>query len=266
MATRARGLRLPEELEREIERERKLRGAGSFSEVVIGLIREAVRMRRVPGIVFMDGTGGRRRAVLAGTGLEVWEIVATHKSLDEDYERLKASYEWLSEPQLRAALVYYELYPDEIDARLEEEVYWTPERLYEEYPFTRPGGREAPRFRVLRFLLDEDLPPRAAEIGRGLGLDASSVHELGRRGLTDREQLLFAAREELVFVTRDRKDYVELTLDFYREGIGHPGVLIVGRGLPNDRPERIAHALNRWEESQNDSPGSFGPYVVGFLS
>ncbi len=99
-----------------------------------------------------------------------------------------------------------------------------------------------------------------------MGLDAWSVHELDRRGLTDREQLLFAAKKELVFVTRNRKDFVELTVDFYREGIAHPGVLVVSRGLPNDRPERIAHALKRWEESQNDSPGSFGPYVVGFLS
>ena len=139
MATRARGLRLPEELENEIERERKLRGASSFSEVVIGLIREAVRMRRVPGIAYMDGVGGRR-AILAGTGLEVWEVVATYKSVDGDYERLQECYEWLSEPQLRAALSYYGLYPEEIEARLEEEEYWRPEKLYEEFPFTRPGS------------------------------------------------------------------------------------------------------------------------------
>jgi predicted nuclease of predicted toxin-antitoxin system len=117
----------------------------------------------------------------------------------------------------------------------------------------------------LRFLLDEDLPPRAAEIGRGLDLDVASVHELDRRGYTDREQLLFAAKEGRVFVTRDRKDFVELTLDFYRAGVPHPGVLIVGHVLPNDRPERIAHALKRWEESRSDFPESFGLYVVGFL-
>ncbi|MBA3636422.1 MAG: DUF5615 family PIN-like protein, partial [Rubrobacteraceae bacterium] len=35
----------------------------------------------------------------------------------------------------------------------------------------------------MRFLLDEDLPPRAAEVARGLGLDVLSLHELGRRGI-----------------------------------------------------------------------------------
>lgn len=136
MSARARGLRLSEELEQEIEREMRLRGA-TFSEVASSLLREAVRMRRVPGVVFMDGPVGRR-ASLAGTGLDVWEVIATFKSVGEDHGRLRASYEWLSDRQLSAALAYYELYPDEIDARIEEEESWTPERLYEEYPFVRP--------------------------------------------------------------------------------------------------------------------------------
>src|SRR5579862_8943426 len=39
----------------------------------------------------------------------------------------------------------------------------------------------------MRFLLDEDLNPAAAEIGRGLGcgLDVVSVHEIDRRGFSD---------------------------------------------------------------------------------
>ena len=44
----------------------------------------------------------------------------------------------------------------------------------------------------MRFLLDEDLNPAAAEIGRGLGLDVVSVHEIDRRGFSDEEQLRFA--------------------------------------------------------------------------
>lgn len=142
MPTKARGLRLPEELQEEIEREMRLRGA-TFSEVASSLLREAVRMRRVPGVVFMDGPAGRR-ASIAGTGLDVWEVIATFKSVDENRERLKASYEWLSDRQLSAALAYYDLYPREIDARLEEEERWTPERLYEEFPFVRPHDAQPP--------------------------------------------------------------------------------------------------------------------------
>lgn len=138
---KARGLRLPAELEEEIGREMRLRGA-TFSEVATSLLREAVRMRRVPGIVFMDGPTGRR-AVIGGTGLDVWEVVATYKSVDGDRDRLRGCYEWLTGRQLEAALGYYALYPEEIDARIEREEYWTPERVRREFPFA--GGDPAPR-------------------------------------------------------------------------------------------------------------------------
>ncbi len=124
---------MTEELEEEIEREMRLRGT-TFSEVATSLLREAVRMRRVPGIVFMDGPVGRR-ASIAGTGLDVWEVIATFKSVAEDRERLETSYGWLSDRQLSAALAYYRLYPEEIDARIEAEEYWTPEKLYAEFPY-----------------------------------------------------------------------------------------------------------------------------------
>jgi uncharacterized protein (DUF433 family) len=140
MATKARGLRLPEELEKEIEREIELRGT-TFSEVAASLLREAVRMRRVPGVVFMDGPSGRRAAI-GGTGLDVWEVISTYKSTGDDHERLEKSYPWLSGPQLRAALVYYELYPEEVDVRIEREAGWTPERVQSTFPFLRPGSPE----------------------------------------------------------------------------------------------------------------------------
>jgi uncharacterized protein (DUF433 family) len=143
MATRTRGLRLPEELDLGIESERRLRGT-SFSEEAIGLLREALRMRRAPGIYFVDGLDARRAAV-AGTGIEVWEVVATYKSVGEDHEELRKSYPQLSETQLKAALSYYELYPEEVDARIEREGYWTPERVWGEFPFTRPGEADGVR-------------------------------------------------------------------------------------------------------------------------
>lgn len=105
----------------------------------------------------------------------------------------------------------------------------------------------------MRFLLDEDLPPSAAEIARNLGLDVVSVHEVGRRGYSDDEQLRFAASEERVFITRNRDDFLLLTVEFFRAGEPHTGVLIVGRKLPNDRPERIAHAIKRWSDARADS-------------
>jgi uncharacterized protein (DUF433 family) len=131
------GLRLPEDVRKEIEREQQMRGT-TFSAAAVSLLREAIRMRRVPGIHFVEGVGVSRRAAVAGTGLEVWEIVRTYKEVGEDYGELRKSYPWLSEPQLRAALSYYELYPDEIETRLKLEESWTPERVKREMPFTVP--------------------------------------------------------------------------------------------------------------------------------
>ncbi len=117
-----------------------------------------------------------------------------------------------------------------------------------------------------RFLLDEDLSPRVAEVARGLGVDVESVHELGRRGLSDREQLRLAAAGGRIFVTRNRDDYIVLTVEFYRTGEPHSGVLIVPRGLPNNRPERISHTLKRWVDTRATTPQAFDSYHLDFLS
>lgn len=101
------------------------------------LLEEAIRMRRAPGILFADGPTGRR-AVVAGTGLDVWEVIATWRVVARNEGLLRQSYPWLTEPQLRGALACYELYPKEIDARLVIEDRWTPEAVRRELPFARP--------------------------------------------------------------------------------------------------------------------------------
>jgi len=107
----------------------------------------------------------------------------------------------------------------------------------------------------MQFLLDEDLHPGTAEIGRGLGLDVVSVHEIGRRGFSDEEQLRFATLDQRVLVTRNRNDFIRLTVSFFQTGELHAGILIVPQSLPNHRPERIAHSLRRWAEV-NPEPGA----------
>lgn len=135
----ARGIRLPSVLDEAIQKEAAVRGS-SWSALTTEMLDEALRQRRAPGVAFVDGATGRR-AVVAGTGLEVWEIVAAWKDADKDLARTCDAFPWLSELQVRAALGYYLLYPDEIDRRLAREEAWTRERLQAELPFTvpRPG-------------------------------------------------------------------------------------------------------------------------------
>jgi uncharacterized protein (DUF433 family) len=135
MTTKARGLRLPDDLERQIEREGKERGQ-SWTSAALDLLSEGVRMRRAPGILFADGPTGRR-AMVAGTGLDIWEVIRTWQDGGGSLDETRANYPWLSEAQIRAAIGYYELYPVEVDERLERERQWTAERVRKELPFAR---------------------------------------------------------------------------------------------------------------------------------
>ena len=102
MAGVQKSLRLPVETMKEIEQMAKETGQ-DFSNVTKDLLQEAIKMRRCPGILFSEGTSGKRARV-AGTGIEVWEVIATYKSVKEDFKRLKKAYHWLSGSSSRRPL------------------------------------------------------------------------------------------------------------------------------------------------------------------
>ena len=135
MASIQKSLRLPPETMKEIEQMAK-ETRQDFSNVTKDLLQEAIKMRRCPGILIAEGTGGRRARV-AGTGIEVWEVIATYKSVKEDFKRLQKAYHWLSGEQLKAALGYYTTYPEEIDRLLEQNEQWHDKKVRDRYPFTR---------------------------------------------------------------------------------------------------------------------------------
>jgi uncharacterized protein (DUF433 family) len=136
MAGVQKSLRLPAETMKEIEDMAKETGQ-DFSNVTKDLLQEAIKMRRCPGILFAEGTSGRRARV-AGTGIEVWEVIATYKSVKKDPKKLQKAYHWLSREQLKAALGYYTAYPQEIDQLIEQNERWNEGRVRDRYPFTRP--------------------------------------------------------------------------------------------------------------------------------
>ena len=116
----------------------------------------------------------------------------------------------------------------------------------------------------MKYLLDEDLNPLTAEIACGLGLDVVSVHDVGRRGLSDVDQLEYAAGERRVLVTRNRDDFIELTLAFFRTRQPHAGILIVPHSLPNRDAKKMAHALAGWHAARMERGGLY-PYTIDFL-
>ena len=132
MGTAQKSLRIPNEVVKVIADLAEISNQ-DFTTVAVELLTEATKMRRCPGIVFADGPSGRR-ARIAGTGLDVWEVVAAYRSLERDFTRLHQAYPWLSEAQLRAALGYYAAYPDEIDRRITLNERWTGEHLRAQHP------------------------------------------------------------------------------------------------------------------------------------
>lgn len=132
MGSVQKSLRIPEEIATAIEETAEAAGR-DFSAVANEFLAEAAKMRRCPGIIFADGPTGRRARV-AGTGLDVWEIIATYQSLDRDRARLQTAYHWLTEPQLRAALGYYTAYPSEIDQQIARNAALTPEKVAQQHP------------------------------------------------------------------------------------------------------------------------------------
>lgn len=139
MSTIQKSIRIQEKTLKEIEEISKDSGK-DFSAITNELLEEALRMKHCPGIVFTEGTSGRR-ARIAGTGIEVWEVIATYTGVGEDFSRLQKAYHWLTEQQLRAAIGYYKAYKDEVDRLIKQNEELNKKSVSEKYPFLARGSR-----------------------------------------------------------------------------------------------------------------------------
>ncbi len=103
-----------------------------LSRVIREMLELMLRMERFPGIVFVEGPTGRR-AHLAGTGIDVWEVIG----LLQEYQavaKLHGDFPQLSPIAIQVARAYAEAYPEEINAFLELNDQ-TPEQLRKKLPW-----------------------------------------------------------------------------------------------------------------------------------
>ena len=132
MPTSPKSLRLRPGLRAEIERIAK-RSRRSFSEVAQDLLEEALRMRACPGIYFADEPAGRE-AKVAGTGLGVWEVVRDYLVEGGNAEKVKEALPQVGDADLKAALLYYKKYPQEVYAEIAENAALTREAVEARFP------------------------------------------------------------------------------------------------------------------------------------
>lgn len=79
-------------------------------------IEEGLRRDEHPLVHFVDGPSGRR-ARLLGSGLDVWEVVATVRDNADDIDEA-TSYLGVSRGLVEAAVSYYGAFRDEVDAEI----------------------------------------------------------------------------------------------------------------------------------------------------
>jgi uncharacterized protein (DUF433 family) len=95
-------------------------------------------IHRVAGVIYepLD-----RRAIIVGSGLEVFEVVMAYEAAGHDWEELREGFHWLTEEQLRAALAFYEANPEEVKERLDAERNFNIEEFWRQHPETKPPHR-----------------------------------------------------------------------------------------------------------------------------
>jgi predicted nuclease of predicted toxin-antitoxin system len=114
----------------------------------------------------------------------------------------------------------------------------------------------------VKLYLDEDISPKVSVILRQKGMDAVSAHETGMLEASDEEQLSFAAAEGRVMVTRNRDDFIALTVQFFDDLKPHRGLIIIPHTIPGSEFSKLATLLVKISK---DYPQDLEPYTIEFL-
>lgn len=115
----------------------------------------------------------------------------------------------------------------------------------------------------MKFYLDEDISHKIAEMLRRQGIDAISVHEVRMIQASDKRQLEFAASGGRALVTRNRDDFIRLTVQFFNDFRPYHGVLIIPHTIPGDDFSLIAKALKNYASKH---PKGMESYTIDFLA
>ena len=114
----------------------------------------------------------------------------------------------------------------------------------------------------MKYYLDEDISPKIAKLLRKQKIDCTSAHERDMVQASDLEQLEIAAKQEKCLVTRNRDDFIRLTVQFFNSQLAHHGVLIIPHSYPGDCFSLVAEALKIYAKQHSNG---LVPYTIDFL-
>ena len=114
----------------------------------------------------------------------------------------------------------------------------------------------------MKLYLDEDISPKVSAILRKKGVDAASAHDSDMLQASDAEQLAFAAAEGRVMVTRNRDDYITLTVQFFDDLKPHEGLIIIPHTIPGFEFSKLASLLAKFAK---ENPKGLESYTIEFL-
>lgn len=96
----------------------------------------------------------------------------------------------------------------------------------------------------MRLLLDEMYPPTLAEALRTVGIDASTVVELGLAGRSDLDVFAAATEQTRTTLTENVGDFTHISAEHLTAGGHHQGVLIALSSRFSRRPAGIGSLLS----------------------
>ncbi len=73
----------------------------------------------------------------------------------------------------------------------------------------------------MKYYLDEDLSPKIALLLRKQKIDCISAHEINMLQVPDFEQMQIAAGKKRCLVTKNRDDFIRLTVQFFNDHMPH---------------------------------------------
>ena len=114
----------------------------------------------------------------------------------------------------------------------------------------------------MKLYLDEDISPKVSEILRKKGADAVSAHETGMLEASDDDQLAFATAEGRAMVTRNRDDFITLTVQFFHDLKPHRGLIMVPHTIPGSEFSKLTALLMNHSKKH---PQGLESYTIDFL-